>query len=74
DADHTPGLQPIYHHGGVVVVKPSFLSRTQNTVRVEGCDEDDAVDDFVTPNLDLCSNLVMSTPPFHPLCTVNDHG
>ncbi|MCI71869.1 hypothetical protein A2U01_0093132, partial [Trifolium medium] len=45
-----------------------------NTVRAARCDEDDAADVFVTPNFDLCCNLVMSSPPFHPLCTVNDHG
>ncbi|MCI42536.1 hypothetical protein A2U01_0063773, partial [Trifolium medium] len=54
--------------------KPPSLTRTQNSVRVVGCDEDDVADYFVTPNFDLCCNLVMSTPPFHPLCTVNNQG
>ncbi|MCI84755.1 hypothetical protein A2U01_0106033 [Trifolium medium] len=54
--------------------KPSSLTRTQNTVCAAGCDDDDAADDYVTPNFDLCCNLVMYTPPFHPLCIVNDQG
>ncbi|MCI68179.1 hypothetical protein A2U01_0089438, partial [Trifolium medium] len=36
--------------------KSSSLTRTQNSVRVAGCDEDDATDDFVTPNFDLYAN------------------
>ncbi|MCI58098.1 hypothetical protein A2U01_0079351, partial [Trifolium medium] len=45
----------------------SSLTGTQNFVRVAGFEEDDVADDFVTPNIDLCCNLVVSTPPFHPL-------
>ncbi|MCI78660.1 hypothetical protein A2U01_0099931, partial [Trifolium medium] len=52
------------------VYKLSSLTHTQNIVRAAGCDEDDVADDFVTLNLLLCCNLVVSTPPFHPMCTV----
>ncbi|MCI74319.1 hypothetical protein A2U01_0095583, partial [Trifolium medium] len=42
-------------------------------VRAAGFDEDDAVD-VVLPQTLILVQSVVSTPPFHPLWSLNDQG